>query len=110
MIRRATIRTRHDDSGVVAAALRPDNTDQMRTTVKSKTDGESDTEPNGSGDSDGTDVIVTQIDRETTGGLHSTVDDYVVNLDVASSTVQQTTNLMGERSPDHETNIDRNNE
>ena len=33
-------------------------------------------------------VVVTTIDRETTGGLRATVDDYVVNLDVARRTVQ----------------------
>ena len=63
-MRRATIRTTHDDPDLVARALRPDNTDEMETTV------------------DGG-AVVTRIDRETTGGLHSTVDDYVVNLEVA---------------------------
>ena len=28
--------------------------------------------------------VTTEIDRDTTGGLHSTVDDYVVNLSVAA--------------------------
>ena len=64
MSRRATIRTTHDDPELVARALRPDNTDEMETEVE-----------------DGT--VVTRIDRETTGGLHSNVDDYVVNLEVA---------------------------
>ena len=66
MTRRATIRTSHDDPDLVARALRPDNTDEMETDVEE----------------DG-DAVVTRIERETTGGLHSTVDDYVVNLEVA---------------------------
>ncbi|AXR78451.1 KEOPS complex subunit Pcc1 [Natrarchaeobaculum sulfurireducens] len=70
-MRRATIRTTHDDPDLVARALRPDNTDEMETTV------------------DG-DAVVTRIDRGTTGGLHSTVDDYVVNLEVATDIAQAT--------------------
>ncbi|WP_435335716.1 KEOPS complex subunit Pcc1 [Haloarchaeobius sp. TZWWS8] len=80
MTRRATIRTEHDRPHVVAAALTPDNTDEMRTTVD-----------------DGT--IVTRIERETTGGLHSTVDDYVVNLDVASRVVRH---AEQQTPPNHE--------
>jgi hypothetical protein len=64
--RRATITTRHDDPSVVAGALEPDNTDQMTTTVT-------------------TEGVVTTIDRPGTGGLQSTVDDYLVNLQVADS-------------------------
>ncbi|ELY99449.1 hypothetical protein C481_14488 [Natrialba asiatica DSM 12278] len=63
--KRATIRTDHDDPELVARALRPDNTDEMETVVADET------------------TVVTRIERETTGGLHSTVDDYVVNLEVA---------------------------
>ncbi|ELZ07317.1 KEOPS complex subunit Pcc1 [Natrialba aegyptia] len=62
---RATIRTHHDDPELVARALRPDNTDEMETVVADET------------------TVVTRIERETTGGLHSTVDDYAVNLEVA---------------------------
>jgi hypothetical protein len=62
--KRATLRTRHDDPAVVASAVRPDNTDAMETTVTG-------------------DRVVTRIERPTTGGLRSTVDDYVVNLRVA---------------------------
>ncbi|MFC4246507.1 KEOPS complex subunit Pcc1 [Natribaculum luteum] len=68
-MRRATIRTEHDDPELVASAIAPDNTAEMATDV------------------DG-DVVVTRIERETTGGLHSTVDDYVVNLDVATTVAQ----------------------
>ncbi|QRV15651.1 KEOPS complex Pcc1-like subunit [Haloterrigena salifodinae] len=74
MSRRATIRTRHDDPELVARALRPDNTDEMETVVE-RDDNESETETEG--------AVVTHIERETTGGLHSNVDDYAVNLEVA---------------------------
>jgi len=70
---RLVVRTDHDDpetAEAIAAAITPDNTDEMDTRV------------------DG-DTIETQIDRETTGGLHSTADDYVVNCHVAA---QCTTN------------------
>ncbi|MCU4741824.1 KEOPS complex subunit Pcc1 [Natronoglomus mannanivorans] len=69
MTRRATIRTTHDDPELVAAAIAPDNTAEMETTV----------------DGDG---VCTRIERETTGGLHATVDDYVVNVDVATTVAQ----------------------
>ncbi|ARS91285.1 KEOPS complex subunit Pcc1 [Natrarchaeobaculum aegyptiacum] len=70
-MRRATIRTRCDDADAttLARALRPDNTDEMQTTV---------TEAG---------TLETRIERETTGGLHATVDDYVVNLEVATAVV-----------------------
>ncbi|MFC4406169.1 KEOPS complex subunit Pcc1 [Haloarchaeobius iranensis] len=68
-MRRATVRTEHADPQLIAAALCPDNTDEMRTTVEG-------------------DAVVTHIERETTGGLQSTVDDYVVNVDVADRVVQ----------------------
>ena len=67
-MRRAEVRTELDHAELVAAALRPDNTEQMDTRTE-----------------DG--AIVTTIERETTGGLRSTVDDYVVNLDVAARTI-----------------------
>lgn len=49
----------------VAAALSPDNTASIETQADGRT-------------------VVTRIDRETTGGLQSTLDDYVVNLQVAA--------------------------
>jgi hypothetical protein len=64
--RTARLRTTHERPAVVAAALSPDNTDSIDTRV------------------DG-DAVVTTIARETTGGVHSTVDDYVVNLTVAET-------------------------
>ncbi|MFB6228084.1 MAG: KEOPS complex subunit Pcc1 [Halobacteriales archaeon] len=65
-MRVATIRTAHADAATVAAAVRPDNTPDMDTRVD-----------------DGT--VVTTIERESTTGLQSTVDDYVVNVGVADA-------------------------
>lgn len=78
-MRRATIRTSHDDPALVAAAITPDNTDEMETRVE--------------GDS-----VVTMIERTTTGGLASTMDDYVVNLSVADRVIQT------QHADQHETN------
>ncbi|WP_436927257.1 KEOPS complex subunit Pcc1 [Halosimplex amylolyticum] len=67
-MRRATITTTHGDEDAamrVAASLAPDNTAEMTTCV------------------DG-DAVVTTVTRERTGGLRSTVDDYVVNCRVAA--------------------------
>jgi len=64
--RSATIETPSDDPATVAAALRPDNTSSIRTDA-----------------ADGT--VRTAIERDTTGGLASTVDDYLVNLGVAET-------------------------
>lgn len=72
-MRRATIRTDVSTPEVVAAAVRPDNTPQMHTTVE-----------------DGS--VVTTLERESTTGLRSTADDYVVNVTVATEVVQRTTN------------------
>ncbi len=69
---RAVVETTHDDAeraAMVAAALVPDNTEEMETTV----DGE---------------TVRTVIERESTGGLHATVDDYVVNCTVADELTQ----------------------
>ncbi len=88
MTSRATVRTRHDQPEVVAAALRPDNTDEMTTRVEA--DGDDGTGDDGTGDDGtgtgtgtGTGVVVTTIERDSTGGLRTTVDDYVTNLAVA---------------------------
>ena len=69
MTRTVTLRTNHasdEDAATLAAALRPDNTESMDTRVEGE-------------------EIVTTIERDTTGGLHSTADDYVVNLTVAET-------------------------
>ncbi|WP_049915956.1 KEOPS complex subunit Pcc1 [Haloferax mucosum] len=71
MTRRTTLRTTHDDPTVVAAALAPDNTESMHTSVEG-------------------DELVTTIERDSTGGLHSTVDDYVVNVTVAETVIEAT--------------------
>ena len=70
---RACIRTTHDDPEIVAAALAPDNTDEMDTRVDGST-------------------VVTTIERETTGGLTRTADDYVSNLTVARQILTTTNN------------------
>ncbi|PSP80409.1 KEOPS complex Pcc1-like subunit [Halobacteriales archaeon QS_4_69_225] len=70
-MRRATVRTTHDRPGVVAAALRPDNTAEMSTRVDGRT-------------------VVTTIERDSTGGLRTTVDDYVTNLQVAQRVTDTT--------------------
>jgi hypothetical protein len=62
----ATLTTTHEDPGTVAAALAPDNTDAMTTSV----DGEQ---------------VRTTIAREGAGGLAASVDDYLVNLTVADA-------------------------
>jgi hypothetical protein len=72
-MRRATIRTEHGDgetAHALARAVAPDNTDEMDTAVSDST-------------------VETTITRETTGGLHSTIDDYVVNLTVAAQSYDQ---------------------
>jgi hypothetical protein len=74
--RRARVATRHADAALVAAAVGPDNTDSMETRVEG-------------------DRVVTTIERETTGGLQSSVDDYVVNLTVAAAVCDATTTRDG---------------
>jgi|APHM01.1.fsa_nt_gi hypothetical protein len=67
MTRRATLCTDHgsrERARMVAAALRPDNTAEMETTVE------------------GTEVV-TAVERNSTGSLQSTVDDYVINVQLA---------------------------
>ena len=68
--RTATVRTTHADAALVAAALAPDETDSMATRV------------------DG-DAIECAVERPTTGGLRSTVDDHVVNARVADRIVER---------------------
>lgn len=70
--RTATLRTDHGTSTHaewVAAAVEPDNTDSMATTVEGG-------------------AVRTEIERETTGGLQTTVDDYIVNLSVATAVIE----------------------
>ena len=86
-MRRARIRTDHGDAATaraVAAALQPDNTAEM------------DTRADGS-------TVATTIERETTGGLHSTVDDYVVNLQVAAQLANQHANAPADGAQNTDT-------
>ena len=69
---RAVLRTTHAAPETVAAALEPDNTEEMDTRVE---DGR----------------VVTTIARDSPGGLRSTVDDYVVNLEVADGIADEHT-------------------
>ncbi|MFW5963818.1 MAG: KEOPS complex subunit Pcc1 [Natronomonas sp.] len=71
-MKRATIRTSHDRPELVAAALVPDNTDEMSTHVTDS-------------------VVETTIERDSTGGLRTTADDYVTNLTVAQQIIDTTT-------------------
>ena len=66
-MRRATIRTQHENAHAVTGAISPDNTDEMTTKVDGK-------------------HVETVIERATTGGLQTSVDDYLVNLAVAERT------------------------
>lgn len=61
-----TLRTTHERAEIVAAAITPDNTDEMETTVQEG-------------------VIRTTIERPTTGGLRATATDYIANLQVADA-------------------------
>lgn len=69
-MRRAIVRTTHDRPDLVAAAVAPDNTDDMATRVEG-------------------DRVHTTVERETTGGVRSTVDDYVTNVAVADTLTRQ---------------------
>lgn len=84
-MRRATIRSELDDAEVIVRAIRPDNTDEMSTRVERSDadDASSDSEADSQ-----TATVVTEIERETTGGLRTNVDDYVVNVDVATRVAQ----------------------
>ena len=63
---RATIRTKHGSPEIIVASLTPDNTDDMTTAVVDE-------------------IVETQITRDSTGGLHTTMDDYLVNIHVATT-------------------------
>lgn len=69
----ATIHTRHDDPETVAAAITPDNTPEVTTSV----------------DDDG---VTTTIERDSIGGLRATITDYLRAISVAEETVQLVTN------------------
>ncbi|WP_426961982.1 KEOPS complex subunit Pcc1 [Haloparvum alkalitolerans] len=85
--RTATLRTTHADADLVAAALGPDDTASMDARV------------------DG-DAIVCEVGRETTGGLLSTVDDYVVNLTVADRVIERGRAHAGESATSNDNTHD----
>lgn len=66
----AVIESAVDSPAIVAAALAPDNTDDLETRVESG-------------------AVVTTIERDRTASLEATVDDYVRSLDVAVEVVQR---------------------
>jgi hypothetical protein len=71
--RRARIETTHESDETarhVARAVAPDNTAQLATRAEG-------------------DRVVTTMGRETTGGLASTVDDYLANLQVGAQLATQ---------------------
>lgn len=78
--RRATIESEVDAPATVAAAIAPDDTDEIRTRVE-----------NGR--------VVATIERETTGGLEATIDDYVVALDVAHRTADHAARHAADVAP-----------
>lgn len=83
-MRRAVVRTPLPDAARIAAAVSPDNTPELGTSVVDET-------------------VVTTVTRETTGGLRATLDDYLVNLAVATETgaaVDRVTNGP-DRTRDH---------
>lgn len=65
-MKRATVRTALPDAERVAAAVRPDNTPELLTRVEG-------------------DAVVTTVERPTSAGLRSTLDDYLVNVALASA-------------------------
>lgn len=74
MTHEVTVRTTHARPEIVAAAVAPDNTDEMSTRVSD----------------DGRQVLTT-IERDSAGGLRTTADDYVSNLTVAQQLIETTT-------------------
>ncbi len=70
--RTASLRTDHRTptrAEWVANAVRPDNTASMSTAAKKS-------------------AVETRIERETTGGVQTTIDDYIVNLGVATAVIE----------------------
>lgn len=89
--RRVHIETTHGDeetAQLLARAVRPDNTAAMHT----RTEGTR---------------LVTTIDRETTGGLLSTADDYIVNLQTGTAVAGDA--IRGERNHNRHTSGDTSN-
>ena len=68
-MKRLEVRTTHDDPETVARSITPDNTPEIETRTTDE-------------------QVITTITRESTGGLRTTMDDYVVNLTVADEVIQ----------------------
>lgn len=86
MTRRAQLESTFDDDATarqVAAAIEPDNTPEIRTRVHGTT-------------------VVTEVERETTGGLQATLDDYVVNLQIAAQLTAQDGDSSTTTTDNHE--------
>lgn len=62
------LETEHDDPGAVAAAVSPDNTEEMQTSVEEG-------------------KVVTRIEREDVESAGATADDYMRNLIVADELI-----------------------
>lgn len=80
--RTATLRTDHGTpthAAWVAAAVEPDNTDSMSTTVERS-------------------AVETRVERDTTGGLGTTVDDYIINLGVATAVIDAIDGVQDDQS------------
>ena len=75
-MKQAIVRTDHSNPERIATSMRPDNTAEMETMT---TD----------------DSVITAISRADVGGLQTSIDDYLVNLQVAEQIDQgeQTENM-----------------
>lgn len=82
---RATVRTSSDNAVILASAIRPDNTDDITTTVE---DGK----------------ITTIITRDTIGGLQATLDDYITNLETATRVIETVDGRGKTERDENETN------
>jgi hypothetical protein len=85
--RTVRIETPHPRPDALAAALRPDNTDDVRSWVD-----------------DG--VLMTEIARDSTGSLAQTADDYVRNLRVGAQLLAQEAGSSADTDTDTDTDID----
>lgn len=73
----ATIRTDHTDPTTIAAAVAPDNTPEVETTVEDES-------------------VVTTIRRDSLGGLRATITDYLRAIRVADETARLVTSEHNE--------------
>ncbi|ERG88070.1 MAG: hypothetical protein J07HX5_00212 [halophilic archaeon J07HX5] len=87
--RTVCIRTPHSRPAALAAALRPDNTNDVRSRVE-----------------DG--AVVTEIARDSTGSLAQTTDDYVRNLRVGAQLLDQDNGLSTDTNTDANADTDPN--